>query len=395
MKVADLQLSRWLLAAIASLSPFGVSIMVPLLPLLSTTLDRPVSELQFLVSIYVIGLAVSQPIVGIVSDIVGRRPVLIWGFTVFVVASMVLIFIDSLAGLIWWRFCQALGVGVGTVVARGIIRDHLPPNEALKAFALLTAAMGFTPVVAPMAGGFIASIWRVEAVFALLAVVGGLLLLWCVRAIPDMPTPEAGSPLDTHIKGYSALLRSSVFWGNACAFGFLQGMFFCLLATGGLMFETYFGIGMQAFGVLWGSLALIYILGSFLLSHISALGTPCWQHRAARAMLLVSLLAPALMATLGLTLTAVLLPLSCSMLLSGLLTPATMFGAVNAIPKWSGSAAGLSSSVGMSMAGGFSFIAGKAYEVAPESVMVCFGVAGCGFVLCWWLAHRAPPEHVA
>ena len=61
--------SRWLLAAISSLSPFGVSIMVPLVPLLGASTGRSLTDLQYLFSIYVIGLAVSQPIFGIVADL--------------------------------------------------------------------------------------------------------------------------------------------------------------------------------------------------------------------------------------------------------------------------------------------------------------------------------------
>ena len=64
MAASSLTVSRWLLAAISSLSPFGISIMVPLVPMLSMSMAHSVSELQYLFSIYVIGLAVSQPIFG-------------------------------------------------------------------------------------------------------------------------------------------------------------------------------------------------------------------------------------------------------------------------------------------------------------------------------------------
>ena len=104
-------MSRWLLAAISSLSPFGISIMVPLVPMLSISLDRSVSDLQYLFSIYVIGLAVSQPLFGLVTDRIGRRLVLLGGFAVFVGASILLIFVDTLGAMIFLRFMQAVGVG--------------------------------------------------------------------------------------------------------------------------------------------------------------------------------------------------------------------------------------------------------------------------------------------
>jgi len=164
-------------------------------------------------------------------------------------------------------------------------------------------------------------------------------------------------------------------------------MVFTLLATGSVLFQEQFALSVQSFSLVWASSALIYVLGSFLLSHLTVLGTLQWQHRAVWAMLVVSLSAPALIIWGGLTLMTVVLPLFSSMLLSGILTPTTMYGAVNAVPRWSGSAAGLSSAVGMTMAGLFSWLGANIYETDPAKVMMCFGAAGLGFVLCWWLAH--------
>ena len=350
-------------------------------------MDRSVSDLQYLFSIYVIGLAVSQPLFGLVTDRIGRRPVLLGGFAVFVGASILLIFADTLGAMISLRFMQAVGVGVGTVVARGLIRDHLPPDEALKAFALLTAAMGFTPVIAPVVGGYLAPL-GMASVFVVLALLGAGLLLLCVKSIPHDDPFDRDEGQTASLQGYLSLLRSLRFWGHAGAFGFLQGMVFTLMATGSVLFQEQFGLSMQGFSLVWGSSALVYVVGSFLLSHLSHLGTPRWQHRAVLGMLLVSLSGPGLIALQGLTLAAVVMPLYSSMLLSGILTPTTMYGAVNAVPRWSGSAAGLSSSVGMAMAGLFSWLGATLYETEPALIMVCFGGAGIGFVLCWWLAHR-------
>ncbi len=325
MAASSLTVSRWLLAAISSLSPFGISIMVPLVPMLSMSMAHSVSELQYLFSIYVIGLAVSQPIFGFITDRIGRRTVLLSGFGVFVFSSILLMFADTLVMMILLRFLQAVGVGVGTVVARGIIRDHLPPDEALKAFALLTAAMGFTPVIAPVVGGFLAPLLGLKSVFLLLAILGAGLLLLCFHSIPRDTAPDSGARQNVSIKGYLSVLRSRAFWGHTGAFGFLQGMVFTLMASGSVLFQEQFGLSITRFSLVWGGSALIYVLGSFLLSRLSALGSPRWQHTAAVGMLLVSLCTAALILWQGLSFELVVVPLFSSMLLSGILTPATMY----------------------------------------------------------------------
>ena len=212
-----------------------------------------VSELQYLFSIYVIGLAVSQPIFGFITDRIGRRTVLLSGFGVFVFSSILLMFADTLVMMILLRFLQAVGVGVGTVVARGIIRDHLPPDEALRAFALLTAAMGFTPVIAPVVGGFLAPLLGLKSVFLLLAILGAGLLLLCFHSIPKDTAPDSGTRQNASIKGYLSVLRSRAFWGHTGAFGFLQGMVFTLMASGSVLFQEQFGLSITRFslGVGW------------------------------------------------------------------------------------------------------------------------------------------------
>ena len=161
-------------------------------------------------------------------------------------------FADTLAMMILLRFLQAVGVGVGTVVARGIIRDHLPPDEALKAFALLTAAMGFTPVIAPVVGGFLAPLLGLKSVFLLLAILGAGLLLLCFHSIPKTQH-QTRARQNASIKGYLSVLRSRAFWGHTGAFGFLQGMVFTLMASGSVLFQEQFGLSITRFslGVGW------------------------------------------------------------------------------------------------------------------------------------------------
>ena len=378
----------WFLAVISCLSPFGVAIMAPLIPPLAKLLGRPITDLQFLVSAYVLGLAVTQPLVGMASDYLGRRRVLLMGFTFFVLASLGLTLSDGFWPLVVFRFLQAMGAGVGTVIARGLITDQLPPRAALGAFATLTAAMGFTPIVAPVVAGYLVTVAPVRAVFALLVLLGLLVLAGSWLLIPATTAHKNRVALDTYLAGYRKLLGSSVFWSYTLGFGFLQGMFFALLACAALLFEQQFGIGVDRFSLIWSGLACVYIVGSTLLSRFALFGQHGVQTRCVLALALVCLMAPALIAGAGLQLFTLLLTLAPLMFLSGLLTPGTMLGAVNAVPQYSGAAAGLSSAGGMCIAAAFTYLGSWAYDGRPESVVGVVAASGLGFAISWWLAQR-------
>ncbi len=386
---STVSISRFMLAAISCLSPFGVSVMAPLIPLLAQSLDGDVRQLQYLISAYVLGLALTQPFVGLISDHWGRRPVLLLGFGIFVLASIALAAPLSLPWMVGLRFVQAMGVSVGTVVARGIIRDVLPASEALKAFALISAAMGFTPIVAPVVAGMLAAKFGVSTVFILLSGLGFVMLVWAWLKIPETRRKDDQvSSIGEALTGYTEILKNSRFWGFAGAYGCLQGLFFAFLGVGATLFLDAFGISIAGFSVIWSGLAGIYILGSVVLHKLPLLSTPDSQTVIVYVLLLLSLGAPLVVHWQGLTLWTLIIPLGSLMFISGLLTPLAMLGAVNVIPKWTGTAAGLSSAIGMGAAAIFTFIGASVYTVSAEGLMWVVSASGLGVWLCWQVAHK-------
>ena len=92
-----------LLGIASGLSPFGMAIIVPAVHTLSTKFDAEFSAVQFVVSAYLFGLAAAQPVMGYFCDRIGRRPVMLAGFTVFVAASLLCAFAETLNQLIALR----------------------------------------------------------------------------------------------------------------------------------------------------------------------------------------------------------------------------------------------------------------------------------------------------
>ena len=88
----------------SGLSSFGMASVVPALPSLGRALDADYANLQFVVSAYLGGLALFQPLQGLLSDRFGRRPVLLGGFTLFALASLLASIETSLPGLVFARF---------------------------------------------------------------------------------------------------------------------------------------------------------------------------------------------------------------------------------------------------------------------------------------------------
>src|SRR5437762_8500427 len=122
-KIAPPRIMLLLLVAMTGVAPISLYLLVPALPVLATTFGRDISIAQMTVSLYMVGIACSQIIMGPLSDRFGRRPVLLAGLGLMVAASVGCIFAETLPQLIAARFLQALGGAGGVVVSRAIVRD--------------------------------------------------------------------------------------------------------------------------------------------------------------------------------------------------------------------------------------------------------------------------------
>src|ERR1700743_4024671 len=89
-----------MLVAMTGLAPISLYMLVPALPVMATTFGRDISVAQMTVSLYMVGIALSQLIMGPLSDKFGRRPVLIAGLGLMVIAGIGSDFADNLPQLI-------------------------------------------------------------------------------------------------------------------------------------------------------------------------------------------------------------------------------------------------------------------------------------------------------
>src|SRR5882724_9317871 len=112
-----------MLVMMTGVAQISLYMLVPALPVLAKTFGRDISVAQMTVSLYMVGIACSQIIMGPLSDRFGRRPVVLAGLCLMVLASVGCMFAETLPQLIVARFLQALGGAAGIVVSRAIIRD--------------------------------------------------------------------------------------------------------------------------------------------------------------------------------------------------------------------------------------------------------------------------------
>src|ERR1700686_3462047 len=174
-----------LLVAMTGVAPISLYMLVPALPVLATTFGRDISVAQMTVSLYMVGIACLQIIMGPLSDRFGRRPVLLGGIGLMVVASAACIFAETLPQLIAARFLQALGGASGMVVSRAIIRDLYSRERIGPMISLVLAVMMIAQMLSPLTGGLIETAFGWRAIFYVITAASLVITVALALTLPE------------------------------------------------------------------------------------------------------------------------------------------------------------------------------------------------------------------
>ena len=120
------------------------------------------SQFPWLFSIYLLAQAVSVPIYGKLSDLFGRKPVMLIGITLFVLGSALCGAAWSMPALIVFRAIQGLGAGAVLPMSMTIIGDLYTLEERARVQGYVASVWGVSSVVGPTLGGFFSDYlsWR-------------------------------------------------------------------------------------------------------------------------------------------------------------------------------------------------------------------------------------------
>lgn len=261
----------WLLVAATMTGPLALNIFVPSMPGLPEAFDTVPATVQLTLSLYLVGVAVGQLLYGPLSDRFGRRPVLLGGLTVFVVASLACAVAPSIGALIAGRVAQALGGCAGMVIARAIVRDVWNREDATAVLAMVIAGMAVAPMVGPAVGGFM-DVWvGWRSNFVLLVAFGLIVWIAGVMALPETNTRRTPMPgLPALLVAYRSLLAKPVFLGHALIAGFNTAAFFAFLAGAPYAMVERMGRPPSEYGLFFVLLALGYIGGNMTVSRVAS-----------------------------------------------------------------------------------------------------------------------------
>lgn len=343
------------LILLTGLSVLSLNMFLPSLSRIAVGLDADYTLVSLSIGGYLAVSAVLQLIMGPLSDLYGRRPVILFGLVVFVIASIGCTLADDIWVFLGFRVLQGAVVS-GMVLSRAIIRDMAPPEEAARLLGVVGMAMALAPLLGPILGGGLDEIFGWRSNFVAFAIMGAVLFVICFRDLGETNlTPSA--TFMAQFKTYPQLFRASLFWAYTACLVFSVGGFYAFLGGAPQVGEALYGLTPALLGVGMGSISMGFMLGNFLVGRWS--GSKTKPAKVSMIQLIiwgrwVGTLGP--LAAMGLIWVGVSHPVVMFGgavfvgLGNGLTLPGANAGAMSVHPSLAGSASGLSGA--LTVAGG-------------------------------------------
>jgi EmrB/QacA subfamily drug resistance transporter len=199
------------------LSALEQTIVAPALPAIGKSLGG-IDELSWVVTSYLLAVTATTPLFGKLSDIYGRRLVLLWAIAIFIIGSIACAMAPTIWILVFARGLQGLGGGGLLPIAQTIIADLLSPRERPIVQGRTSVMFMSASILGPVLGGFLTDHWHWSLIFWINVPLGLVALVMSERALRQLPRNERPHQLDVVgaalMVGAGLSLMVALAWGG-------------------------------------------------------------------------------------------------------------------------------------------------------------------------------------
>ncbi|MDU9394747.1 Bcr/CflA family multidrug efflux MFS transporter [Pseudomonas japonica] len=379
-----------LLAALVAFAPLSIDTYLPSLPAIASDLGADAAHVQLTISLFLAGLCLGMLVYGPLSDRYGRRPLLLGGMGLYLLATVGCMFAGSVEQLVAWRFFQALGGAAASVLARAIVRDLFPLGEAAKVLSLMHLVTMLATLVAPLLGSLLMDLSGWRTVFLALLLFCAICLLASAWKISETHAPEQrGESLGKVFLAYWQIARQPLALGYILCMGLAFGGMFAFITASPFVYMEYFGVSPRGYAWLFGlNIAGIIVMTLINARFVGRLGPLRMLALGASlaGVAALGLLAAGLGGWGGLALIVAWVVLYVSV--TGLLGANCVASLLALYPRQAGAAAGLAVACQFALGAGFSATVSALADGTPRPMCLTLAVAGLGCLLCYGLIAR-------
>ncbi|MES2754417.1 MAG: multidrug effflux MFS transporter [Pseudomonadota bacterium] len=283
-----------LCAAIIALGALGIDTMLPALPAIGQGLGAASpADWPLVITAFVLGFGLAQPIHGPLADRYGRRPVLLWSLGIYIVATLVVTASSDFTLLLVARFVGGVAVASTRVVPIAMVRDLHAGRAMAKVTSLIFMVFMAVPVLAPALGQGILVVGSWRLIFGVIAVFALIVLGWFAWRMPETLTPERRVPISVPViaANWKVVLTDRLSLGYMLAATAMQGALYGYLNTIQAIVDRTFGAPDMLAAVFAGAAVLLACANLLNSRIVMRFGTRRISQTAVLALIVTSLVA--------------------------------------------------------------------------------------------------------
>ena len=378
------------------IGPFTIDTVFPGFASMGRDFGATDAAMQQVTSVYLLSFGLMSVLHGPISDTLGRKPVMLTGLGIYVLATIACALSPTLPVLLAARALQGASAGAATIVSRAVIRDMYDGAEAHRLMSQVMMIFSVAPAIAPVAGGLLLAWGPWPLIFWAIAGYGVAIAVLTAVVLPETLPAQDRHPLriGSVLSGLFEVGRHPGFARLAFATTFVFAAQFVYIVSAPILMVDLLGKGEQDFWMLFVPLISGLVVGAWLSGRMAG--------RIDASRLVDGAIALALVAGgLNLTLVTIAPRLPYAVLGPGLIAvsvaiafPVLQLLMLDMFPHHRGAAASLATFASLMfnalLAGAISpFVTSSLVVLATSSTV--FAIVGAGF----WIVHRQLQRAVA
>ncbi|MFN7097615.1 MAG: multidrug effflux MFS transporter, partial [Gammaproteobacteria bacterium] len=251
------------------ITKFSRDLCLPSLPAIAIALHTQDRYVKYTVSFYFLGMGISRFFFTPLSDMFGRRHIILYSLPIFILGSTICALAPDIVTFITGRLMQALGIGCITALGWAMIGDVYGPEDSTKALAYLSAFAMWAPALATAIGGHLQSSFGWHASFYFLTASGLLLYVQTIYGLKEtnpqlLPKVQI---IQQVAKNYALLIVEPEYWRYIMTFSLTFSGTVVYYSTAPFLFIDTMHIAPHVYGYFAFLTVAGLIVGKFLAVH--------------------------------------------------------------------------------------------------------------------------------
>lgn len=257
------------IALLSAFVPLSTDLYLPALPTMVDYFGSAEATVNLTLILFFVCFGAGTLICGTLSDKYGRRPVLLIGLAIYLIAGILCALSRDIYFLIFFRILQALGASAASAVATAMVKDVYAGRKRESILAMVQSMVIISPAVAPVLGAFLLGITSWRGIFVVLGVIGVAAFIFAVLFTETLQKKETGSVLKT-LGRLGVVLKNRGFTILLLVFSISSVAFMSFISMSSYIYQDQFHLSGQVYSYYFAFNASGMFLGPLLYMALSS-----------------------------------------------------------------------------------------------------------------------------